>query len=107
MASAAAPEEIASRRGDARLTRDECPIGNPEQLAARRYTEAGVLSRIRTFRRSMFTAAMPTDRTRWKQITGCVGEPFNVCMKYGADIIGDSKDIMYYLSEKHPENGNC
>ena len=44
-----------------------------------------MLSRIRTFRRSMFTAAMPTDRTRWKQITGCVGEPFNVCMKYGAE----------------------
>ena len=25
------------------------------------------------------------------------------CMKYGDDVIGDSKDIMYYLSEHHPE----
>jgi len=25
------------------------------------------------------------------------------CMKYGDDVIGDSKDIMYYLSEKHPD----
>lgn len=25
------------------------------------------------------------------------------CMTYGDDVIGDSKDIMYYLSEKHPD----
>ena len=25
------------------------------------------------------------------------------CMKYGDDIIGDSRDIMYYLSKKHPD----
>jgi glutathione S-transferase len=27
------------------------------------------------------------------------------CMKYGDDVIGDSKDIMYYLSKQHPEVG--
>ena len=27
------------------------------------------------------------------------------CMAYGADILTDSKDIMYYLSKKHPEAG--
>merc|ERR1712166_1364406 len=27
------------------------------------------------------------------------------CMKYSEDVIGDSKDIMYYLSEHHPEAG--
>ena len=25
------------------------------------------------------------------------------CMTYGDDVIGDSKDIMYYLSERHPD----
>lgn len=27
------------------------------------------------------------------------------CMQYGDDVIGDSKDIMYYLAEKHPGAG--
>ena len=27
------------------------------------------------------------------------------CMAYGADIIGDSKDIMYFLAKKHPDAG--
>ena len=27
------------------------------------------------------------------------------CMQYGDDVIGDSKDIMYFLSERHPDAG--
>ena len=27
------------------------------------------------------------------------------CMQYGGETIGDSKDIMYFLSEKHPDAG--